>query len=240
MKATSSTTARISSGSLRRTRFLRFAIAVHYIPSAGRRTIVTTLGKAGTLVLPQRRKPFSLPPGAAALPGTPRGNGATPLRLTADSTHGYTAQRVAVSVRKGVYPPMTTTSERPDLKVVGTRPIRHDGLDKVTGRAKYGADINMAGLLQGAILRSPHAHARIKKIDTSRAEKLAGVRAVVTAGDFELSNVGPGEGMYDPNTLVTNALARGKSALSWPRRGRRRRRESSHRAGSGEAHRRRL
>jgi CO/xanthine dehydrogenase Mo-binding subunit len=106
---------------------------------------------------------------------------------------------------------MTTTSERPDLKVVGTRPIRHDGLDKVTGRAKYGADINMAGLLQGAILRSPHAHARIKKIDTSRAEKLAGVRAVVTAKDFELSNVGPGEGMYDPNTLVSNALAREKA-----------------------------
>jgi xanthine dehydrogenase molybdopterin-binding subunit B len=54
-----------------------------------------------------------------------------------------------------------------DYKVIGTRPIRHDGVDKVTGRAVYGADVQMAGLLHGRILRSPHAHARIKSIDTS-------------------------------------------------------------------------
>ena len=68
--------------------------------------------------------------------------------------------------------------------VVGTRPIRHDGVDKVTGRAQYGADINAAGLIYGKILRSPHAHARIKSIDTSKAEAHPGVRAVVTANDF--------------------------------------------------------
>ena len=71
-----------------------------------------------------------------------------------------------------------------EYNVVGTRPIRHDGLDKVTGRAQYGADINLPGLLYGKILRSPHAHARIKSIDTSKAEALPGVKAVVTHKDF--------------------------------------------------------
>ena len=68
--------------------------------------------------------------------------------------------------------------------VVGTRPIRHDGADKVTGRALYGADFDTAGLLHGKILRSPHAHARIKSVDTSAAEALPGVAAVVVSADF--------------------------------------------------------
>ena len=71
-------------------------------------------------------------------------------------------------------------------KVVRTRPIRHDGLDKVTGRAKYGADVQMSGLLHGKILRSPHAHARIRSIDTTKAEGLPGVKAVATAKDFPI------------------------------------------------------
>ena len=73
-----------------------------------------------------------------------------------------------------------------EFKVVGTRPMRHDGLDKVTGRAKYGADIQMAGMLHGKILRSPHAHARIRYLDTSKAEALTGVKAVVTSADFPI------------------------------------------------------
>ena len=72
------------------------------------------------------------------------------------------------------------------LKVVGTRPIRHDGVDKVTGRAKYGADINLAGMLHGKILRSPHAHARIRSINTSKAEAFPGVKAVITAKDLPI------------------------------------------------------
>ena len=71
-----------------------------------------------------------------------------------------------------------------DYNVVGTRPIRHDGTDKVTGRAQYGADIQLPGLLHGKILRSPHPHARIKSIDSSRALALPGVKAVVTAADL--------------------------------------------------------
>ena len=70
------------------------------------------------------------------------------------------------------------------FNVVGSRPIRHDALDKVTGRAKYGADINMPGMLHGKILRSPHAHAHILSIDTSKAEALSGVKAVLTSKDF--------------------------------------------------------
>ena len=53
-------------------------------------------------------------------------------------------------------------------KVVGTRPVRHDGIDKVTGHALYGADFSMAGQIYGKVLRSPHAHARIKSIDLSK------------------------------------------------------------------------
>src|SRR5438445_10845354 len=86
---------------------------------------------------------------------------------------------------------MTTTAQREHdrpgtYRVLGTRPIRHDGLDKVTGHARYGADVHMPGLLHGKVLRSPHAHARIRSIDTSQAEALPGVQAVATARDFPI------------------------------------------------------
>lgn len=71
-----------------------------------------------------------------------------------------------------------------EYKVIGTRPIRHDGADKVTGRAKYANDTNMGGMLYGKILRSPYAHARIKSIDASEALALPGVMAVVTSKDL--------------------------------------------------------
>ena len=74
-------------------------------------------------------------------------------------------------------------TERPH-RVVGTRPVRPDGVDKVTGRARYGADVSFPGMLYGRILRSPHAHAVIRGIDASKAEALPGVRAVVTNADF--------------------------------------------------------
>jgi CO/xanthine dehydrogenase Mo-binding subunit len=92
-----------------------------------------------------------------------------------------------------------------EYTVVGTRPIRHDGADKVTGRALYGADFQMAGLLYGHILRSPHAHARIRRIDTTKAEKLPGVKAVLTAADFPQA----------PDRLVD--LGEGDTPLSYAR-----------------------
>ena len=84
---------------------------------------------------------------------------------------------------------MTTTEQSRAssvYSVVGTRPVRHDGVDKVTGEARYGADIRLTGMLHGKILRSPHAHARIKSIDTSKAEALPGVFAVLTSADFPI------------------------------------------------------
>ncbi len=69
-------------------------------------------------------------------------------------------------------------------KVVGTRPIRPDGTDKVTGRAQYGADVRLTGMLYGRVKRSPHAHAIIKRIDASKALALPGVKAVITRADF--------------------------------------------------------
>ena len=73
---------------------------------------------------------------------------------------------------------------RETFNVVGTRPIRPDGVDKVIGRAQYGGDIRMPGMLYGKVLRSPHAHARIRSIDTSAAEAYPGVRGIVTAKDL--------------------------------------------------------
>ncbi len=69
-------------------------------------------------------------------------------------------------------------------RLIGTRPDRPDGLDKVTGRARYGADITAPGMLHAAVVRSPHAHARIIKIDASKALALPGVKAVITRADF--------------------------------------------------------
>jgi CO/xanthine dehydrogenase Mo-binding subunit len=77
-----------------------------------------------------------------------------------------------------------TTVERPAYRVIGTRPVRPDGAEKVTGKALYGADIRLPGMVHGKVLRSPHAHARIRAIDTSAAERLPGVLAVVTAADL--------------------------------------------------------
>lgn len=101
-----------------------------------------------------------------------------------------------------------------NYKVVGSRPIRHDGTDKVTGAARYGADVNPPGLLHGKTLRSPHAHARIKSIDTSKAEKLGGVRAVIMNKDlaqsFEDKVTDLGEGSALPAHLSANVLAKDK------------------------------
>ena len=101
-----------------------------------------------------------------------------------------------------------------DLKVVGTRPVRPDGVDKVTGRALYSADTRMAGMLWGKILRSPHAHARIVKIDTTKAAALAGVRAVITAADFPeipSEEAFVGEGPANFRDLSDNIMARRKA-----------------------------
>ena len=100
-----------------------------------------------------------------------------------------------------------TESQTRKFKVVGTRPNRPDGVDKVTGRARFGADAVAPGMLIGRVLRSPHAHARIKSIDYSKAMKLAGVKAVVTRDDFPDKTDGDA-GLYD---VLYNVMAREKA-----------------------------
>ena len=98
--------------------------------------------------------------------------------------------------------------------VIGSRPLRPDGADKLTGRALYGADIRLPGMLYGMVLRSPHGHARILSIDTRKAEALAGVKAVVTAADLpdvESKIADLGEGTVNLRYQSNNVLARDKA-----------------------------
>ena len=93
-------------------------------------------------------------------------------------------------------------AEAVDFKAIGTRPVRPDGIDKVTGRAAFGADLNLPGMLHGKVLRSPHAHARIRSVDVSAARAADGVFAAVSGADF------PSE---RPDDLACNVLARDKA-----------------------------
>src|SRR5436190_20577142 len=101
-----------------------------------------------------------------------------------------------------------------DNKWIGKRTPRPDGADKVTGRAAYAADATMPGMIWGKILRSPHPHARIKSIDTSKAEKLPGVKAVVTARDIVDFPIDKGAvmlGIQDMLWMCRNVMARDKA-----------------------------
>ncbi len=100
------------------------------------------------------------------------------------------------------------------FRVIGTRPIRHDGVDKVTGRAKYGADYAFPGMLHGKVLRSPHPHANIKSIKIDKALALPGVKAIVTSADLPAlpdKMEAAGEQAINLNHLSMNILARGKA-----------------------------
>ena len=99
------------------------------------------------------------------------------------------------------------------FKWVGTRPVRPDGVPKVTGAAKFGADYHLPGMLYGKVLRSPHAHARIRSIDTSRAEALPGVKAVMTGADLPehpFEYVGPERLAVNFWHVTRNIMAREK------------------------------
>ena len=100
----------------------------------------------------------------------------------------------------------TTRSPR-QFKIVGTRPLRPDGIDKVTGKARFGADMYMPGMLYGFVLRSPHAHARIKRIDAASALALDGVKAVLTSSDLP-DHANGDQGLRD---ALENVMARSKA-----------------------------
>ena len=103
--------------------------------------------------------------------------------------------------------------DKKEYKVIGTRPIRHDGIEKVTGRALYSADVKLPQLQIGAFLRSPYAHAKILSIDTTEAEKHSGVTAVVTGKDFEVGEnkeIEIGEGIANFKFDSMNIMAKDK------------------------------
>jgi xanthine dehydrogenase molybdenum-binding subunit len=109
---------------------------------------------------------------------------------------------------------MAVSTNGKNFKVIGTRPIRHDGFDKVTGRAKYGADYAFSGMLFGKMLRSPYAHARIKSIKFDKALALPGVKAIITAADFPVLPAkmdASGEAPVNLAHLSDNLMARDKA-----------------------------
>ena len=110
-----------------------------------------------------------------------------------------------------------TTVEKPEYKVIGTRPIRPDGVEKVTGRAQYGADIRLPGLIHGRILRSPHAHARILSIDASNALATPGVLAVITGPDIP-GRYGPIPVAQDETALAIDKVRERSTAPARRRR----------------------
>jgi CO/xanthine dehydrogenase Mo-binding subunit len=103
-------------------------------------------------------------------------------------------------------------AEAVNYKVIGTRPIRPDGVDKVTGRAQFGADLNLPNMIYGKVLRSPHAHARIKSIDLSGALATPGVFSAVCGADFPGAQHGEigGESGGDVADVAKNVMARDK------------------------------
>ena len=103
-------------------------------------------------------------------------------------------------------------AEATEFKAIGSRPVRPDGVDKVTGRAQFGADLNLPNMLHGRVLRSPHAHARIRRIDVEAARSMPGVHAVVSGADFPGAQHGAigGEGGGDVADVAKNVMARDK------------------------------
>ena len=100
-----------------------------------------------------------------------------------------------------------------EFRMIGSRPIRPDGLDKVTGRARYGADLNMQGQIYGHVVRSPHAHAVIQSIDCSKALAMEGVLAVMTGDDLVTPGnemLGSGEGAMALKDVVPMVMSQGK------------------------------
>src|SRR5260370_7035806 len=104
------------------------------------------------------------------------------------------------------------SSQRP-FRAGGARPIRHDGIEKVTGRAKYGADYSFPGMLYGKVLRSPHAHARMIAMRKEKDAALGGVKAIITGADIPDipgTTAMMGELVVNTHYLSLNVMARGK------------------------------
>ena len=108
------------------------------------------------------------------------------------------------------YKPSIILSNK-EYKTVGKRAERQDAYDKVTGKARYGADVNLPGLLHGKIVRSPHSHARILSIDSKKAMDIPGVHAVITGYDLPVL---PGKVSEMPEGAMVNMGFWGQNVLA--------------------------
>ena len=108
---------------------------------------------------------------------------------------------------------VATNGETNGFTVVGQSTKRVDALEKVTGRALYAADVSPPGMLWGVFLRSPHPHALIKKIDTSKAEQLPGVLAVITQESLATDQALVVEEEMHATRRGANPLCPGQGAL---------------------------
>ena len=97
-------------------------------------------------------------------------------------------------------------AEAVEYKQIGTRPIRPDGVDKVTGRARFGADLVLPNMIHGKVLRSPHAHAKILSIDLSAALAMPGVQAAVCGDDFPAIEEGAATADVAKNIMARNKV----------------------------------
>src|SRR5512137_935235 len=95
---------------------------------------------------------------------------------------------------------------KPQYSVIGRTVPRLDGREKVTGAAKYSGDLAFPNMLHGKILTSPHAHARIVSIDTSEAEKLPGVKAVITHKDVPTLKYGISPARWDESIFYSDKV----------------------------------
>jgi xanthine dehydrogenase YagR molybdenum-binding subunit len=100
------------------------------------------------------------------------------------------------------------------LKIVGRGAPRVDGLERARGEARYTADVRLPGMLHTAVLRSPHAHARVKRIDVSRALELPGVRAAIGPGDIEQLTGEPGYQGAAVAAVCADTLAQARTAVA--------------------------
>ncbi|HBA35747.1 MAG TPA: oxidoreductase, partial [Gammaproteobacteria bacterium] len=105
-------------------------------------------------------------------------------------------------------------SAKTTYKWIGSSPVRPDGVDKVTGRANFGADHSEPGMIYGKVLRSPIAHGRIQSIDLAPALQIPGVLAAMCGDDFPdadaIQGMSSGESPADMRDIARNVMARDK------------------------------
>src|SRR6266581_9624098 len=182
---------------------MRHSVILEHVPIPKERDIARRHANPASIDGPERRTRR----GSGPLPALRRGLHLRPSRAT------VSREDAAVRLGEAAMNDVSLKATENRFKWVGTRPVRPDGVPKVTGLAQYGADLAMPGMLVGHILRSPHAHARIRLIDTAQAAALPGVKAVVTSADFpeqKFEYFGPERVAQNYWHMTRNIMAREK------------------------------